>query len=85
MIDSRQLIPFTFSVQTGQLASLVNVIILTIVGQNLVCFEREGCKGGATQRYGGCRNDAWGLEGCSGHLKCKFFVGNTSRSCGDSR
>ncbi len=36
VVDLRQLIPFTFSVQTGQLASLVNIISLTIVGQNLV-------------------------------------------------
>ncbi len=32
VIDSRQLIPFMFSVQTGQLASLVNMMILTMVG-----------------------------------------------------
>ncbi len=31
VIDSRQLIPFTFSVQTGQLASLVSMIIHTMV------------------------------------------------------
>ncbi len=32
VIDSRQLIPFTFLVQTGQLASPVNMMILTMVG-----------------------------------------------------
>ncbi len=31
VVDSRQLIPFTFSVQTGQLASLMNMTILRIV------------------------------------------------------
>ncbi len=31
-IDSRQLIPFTFSVQAGQLASPMNMTILTMVG-----------------------------------------------------
>ncbi len=32
VVDSRQLIPFTFSVQTGQLASPMNMTILRIVG-----------------------------------------------------
>ncbi len=32
VVDSRQLIPFTFSVQTGQMTSPVSMIILTIVG-----------------------------------------------------
>ncbi len=36
MVDSRQLISFTFSVQTGQLASLVIMTILTLVGYCLV-------------------------------------------------
>ena len=36
VVDSRQLISFTFSVQTGQLASLVTMTILTFVGYCLV-------------------------------------------------
>ena len=36
VVDSRQLISFTFSVQTGQLASLVTMTILTLVGYCLV-------------------------------------------------
>ena len=36
VVDLRQLISFTFSVQTGQLASLVIMTILTLVGYCLV-------------------------------------------------
>ncbi len=39
-VASRQVISFTFSVQTGQLASLVNMTILTLVGYCLVCVCR---------------------------------------------
>ncbi len=37
VVDLRKLISFTFSVQTGQLASLVIMTILTLVGYCLVC------------------------------------------------
>ena len=38
VVDSRQLIPFTFSVQTGQLTSLVIMTMLTLVGY---CLENS--------------------------------------------
>ncbi len=41
VVDLRQLISFTFSVQTGQLASLVIMTILTLVGYCLVYHNRD--------------------------------------------
>ena len=44
MVDSRQLIPFTFSEQTGQLSSPVDMIILVLShGQNLVRAYLRAC------------------------------------------
>ncbi len=43
VVDFRQLISFTFSVQTGQLASLVIMTILTLVGYCLVRSVTKRC------------------------------------------